>query len=290
MTRIAFIGVGSMGAAIIPHLLGAGFQVSAWSRRSEAVEALPGVTPLARAHDAFLGHDVVMTMLSDDAAVREVIIDSGALRAAHGRVVHIVMSTLSTRFVSEIQAAHRDAGVGYVAAPVFGVPAVAARAELNVLLAGADADVQTAMPVLAVISKQIWPLGQEPVRANIAKIAGNMMITLAIEAMAEASALVEGHGLPAADFFDVVTQTMFACPSYQRYARNIATQSYAPGFKLALGLKDVNLALDAAAEAGAAVPSAKIVQNSMQQAMQDGNAAKDWSILAEAARQRPVDA
>lgn len=112
------------------------------------------------------------------------------------------------------------------------------------------------------------------------------MITLAIEAMGEATALTESYGLKAADFLDVVTNTMFASPSYKRYGGNIANGTYEPGFKLALGLKDVNLALEAAKARHASIPSAEIVRENLMQAMDQGLGAKDWSALARIARRR----
>ncbi len=288
--KIAFIGVGSMGSAIVPHLVAHGHKVSAWARRAGAVAALGSVEPLISPSDAFTGHDVVITMLADDAAVRSVLLDSGALMSATGDVVHIVMSTISPALVAEMQPLHREAGVGYVAAPVFGVPAVAARAELNILAAGADAAVQRVQPIFDAIGRKTWRLGEDPVRANIAKIAGNMMITMAIESMAEAGTLTESYGLPAADFLEVVTQTLFACPSYQRYGKNISQRRYEPGFRLALGLKDAILAGDAAADRSVSLPGAAVVRNRLQEAARMGWADKDWSALAEVGHSESADA
>lgn len=283
--KVAFIGMGSMSAAIAPRLVAAGHEVHAWNRSPGAVERLAGVTLLDSAARAFAEHEVVITMLSDDQAVREVILESGALAAARPGVVHMVMSTISPRLVEQLQAPHAAAGVHYLAAPVFGIPAVAARGELNILAAGSAAALDKAGPVLAVMGKKTWQLGDQPTHANIAKIAGNLMITQAIESMAEASALVESHGLAPAAFLDVVANTMFACSSYQRYAANIGSNNYEPGFKLSLGLKDVLLALDAAAVRGANLPSAAIVRTHMETAVREGKGDRDWSILALAARE-----
>ena len=87
-----------------------------------------------------------------------------------------------------------------------------------------------------------------------------MMSMLAIEAMGEATALTESYGLEAADFLDIVTNTMFASPTYKRYGANIASGRYDPGFELVLGLKDVNLVLDAAEAKHAMLPAAEIVR------------------------------
>ena len=282
---IGFIGIGSMGAAMVPHLVAAGHRVSVWNRNAAAAEALADVTVLASPIDAF-ENDVVLTMLADDQAVRSVIVDSGALASADKDCIHVMMATISPALVDELVALHRDAGVAYVAAPVFGVPAAAAKAQLNIVVAGDAAAIATVQPLFDVLGRRTWPLGDDPKRANVAKIAGNMMITLAIEAMGEATALTESYGVTAADFLDIVTNTLFASPSYQRYGGFIATDTYEPGFKLTLGLKDVNLARDAALANDVVLPALELVRENMLAGIDQGLGAKDWSILAKVTRRR----
>ena len=282
---IGFIGIGSMGAAMVPNLVKAGHRVSVWNRNVAATRALEGVTVLTSPAAAF-EKDAVVTMLSDDTAVHSVIIDSGALTSARKDCVHVMMSTISLALVEELQELHRSAGIAYVAAPVFGVPAVAAQAQLNILAAGNTEAVATAQPLFDALGQKTWHLGDDPKHANVAKIAGNMMITLAIEAMGEATALTESYGLKASDFLEVVTNTMFASPSYKRYGGNISNNSYEPGFKLTLGLKDVNLALEAAKAKHALLPAAEIVRENMLTAVDQGLGSKDWSALAKVTRRR----
>lgn len=282
---IGFLGVGSMGAAMIPNLLKAGHQVSAWNRDAEAVKALDGVTVLRSPAEAFT-KEAVITMLADDRAVRSVILDSGVLSSAKKSCVHVMMATISPAIVEELQEAHCQAGVAYVSATVFGVPAVAEKGELNILAAGDPEAIVKVQPLFDALGHKTWPLGDDPKRANIAKIAGNLMITLAIEAMGEATALTESYGLKAGDFLNIVTNTMFACPSYKRYGDNIAQNHYEPGFKLTLGLKDVNLALDAAKAKNAELGAAQVVQQNLMQAVDQGLGDKDWSALAQATQCR----
>jgi 3-hydroxyisobutyrate dehydrogenase-like beta-hydroxyacid dehydrogenase len=290
--KIGFIGIGSMGAAMVPHLVQAKHEVSVWNRTAEAARELAAKVPglaVAESPVAAFDSDVVLSILANDAAVRSVVLESGALDKASQRAggcVHAMMATISPALVQELVKAHAEAGVGYVSAPVFGVPAAAAKAQLNILLAGAPDAVTKVQPVLAVLGQKVWPLGEDPVRASVAKIAGNMMLTLAMEAMGEASALTESYGVSAKDFLDIVTSTIFAAPSYQRYGGFIATRTYEPGFKLTLGLKDVNLALDAARAKSVTLPSAEIVRDNMVAAVDCGHADKDWSIVAQEARRR----
>ena len=171
-------------------------------------------------------------------------------------------------------------------APVFGVPAMAAKAQLNIVAAGNAQAIATVQPLFDAIGQKTWRLGDDPKHANVAKIAGNMMIALAIEAMGEATALTESHGLKGGDFLEIITNTLFASPSYQRYGGFIARNSYEPGFKLSLGLKDVNLAREAAQATQTVLPAVEIVHENMLTAIDQGLGAKDWSVLAKVTRRR----
>ncbi|MGB5958838.1 NAD(P)-dependent oxidoreductase [Pseudomonas sp.] len=284
--NIGFVGVGSMARAMIPLLLQAGYRVSAWNRSADAVSGLGPVRVLPSA-SAALQAPVVISMLADDNAVREVLLAPGVLEGAVKGCIHIVMSTLSPALIEQLTGQHQALGLGLIAAPVFGIPAVAARGELNILAAGDPAAIEQVQPVLDVLGKRTWRLGEQPVHGCIAKIAGNMMISQAIEALAEASHLTERYGLSASAFIDVVTQTVFACPSYQRYGRNIVNGDYVPGFKLALGLKDVDLALNAGQVQGLSLPAAHVVRSRMKAAMEKGLGSQDWSVLAAVADSVP---
>jgi 3-hydroxyisobutyrate dehydrogenase-like beta-hydroxyacid dehydrogenase len=225
--------------------------------------------------------DVVFTMLSDDAAIREVLLSSNVLRDARPGAVHVVMSTISVELVDELRVRHAEAGIGYVAAPVFGRPDVAAAALLNIIVAGEAKAVDTARPLLDLIGKKIWVMGQDPKQANAAKIAGNMMITMAIEAMAEAIVLTKSNGLAPEVFFDLVLQTQFGCRVYETYSAKIMKGDFEPGFKMALGLKDLRLATAAAEQAGKRLPILDAVRARMTDAVEAGMGDKDWSAVAD---------
>ena len=283
--NLSFLGIGAMGAAMVPNLVAAGHKVNVWNRNPAPAQALQGVTVLDSPNAAFQS-EAVLTMLANDEAVREVILSSGALSAAHPGCVHVMMATISVALVEELIAAHKQAGVAYLSAPVFGVPAAAAKAQLNILVAGDPQTIGKVQPLFDALGRQTWPLGDDPRHANIAKIAGNLMITLAIESMGEATALTEHYGLPAASFLNVVTNTLFAAPSFQRYGGYIATDTYTPGFKLPLGLKDVNLALEAAEAKSADLPCAQVVRENMNEAIEQGLSDQDWSAFAKVTHRR----
>ncbi|SPB14530.1 putative NAD-binding dehydrogenase [Caballeronia novacaledonica] len=274
--EIGIIGLGAMGRAMANNLAQAGHVVKAWNRSGGSVD---GVTMVASPVEAFQG-DAVFTMLSDDDAIRSTLIASGVLAQAKAGLVHVVTSTISVAFARELVAAHGSAGIGYVSAPVLGRPDVAAKGELNVLAGGPPDAVTRVRPLLDVIGGHIWDMGDEAPTANAAKIACNMMITMAIEAMAEAVVLTEANGLPRERFFDVILNTLFGSRSYHVYSANIAHANYEPGFKATLGLKDLRLASEAAADAGRTLPMLTAVHERMSETVAAGLGERDWSAMA----------
>jgi len=273
---IGFIGLGAMGRAMAKNLATAGHMVKAWNRSGGAVDGVTMVGAPAEAFDA----EATLTMLSDDAAIRSVILDAGLLARARPGLVHVVASTISVAFANELVAAHEAAGVGYVSAPVLGRPDVAAKAELNILAGGAPQARAKVQPILETIGRRIWDMGDEAPTANAAKIACNMMIMMAIEAMAEAVVLTEANGLPRERFFELILGTLFGSRSYQVYSANIAAGDYEPGFRAVLGLKDINLAKSAAQEAGRSLPMLDAVHGRMQETIDAGLGERDWSAMA----------
>lgn len=275
--EIGILGLGAMGREIARNLAAAGHTVLAWNRSGGQLDGVRMVTTPAQALQA----DVALTMLADDAAIRSVLQDPNLLALARPGLVHVVASTISVALSRELVDSHRAAGIGYVAAPVLGRPYVAAKGELNVLAAGAPQALETVRPVLEVISKQIWDIGQEPPAAHAAKIACNMMITMAIEAMAEAVVLTEGNGLTRERFFDLILNTLFGGRSYQVYSANITQQRYEPGFKASLGLKDLRLAQAAAEQLERNLPMLGAVQYQMEEAVKSRGGDRDWSVMAD---------
>jgi 3-hydroxyisobutyrate dehydrogenase-like beta-hydroxyacid dehydrogenase len=276
--EVGFIGLGAMGSAMARNLVEAGHVVRAWNRSGN-----PGVDGLEMVGDVgdTLKGDATFTMLSDDMAIREVVLDTGILSQAHPGLVHVITSTISVAFADELSAAHAEAEVAYVAAPVLGRPNVAAAGELNILAAGDAKALAKVRPLLDVLGKKVWMMGSQPRQANAAKLAANMMISMAIEAMAEAVVITEANDLDRGSFFDLILNTLFSGRSYQSYSANILNERYDPGFKARLGLKDLRLATAAAATAGRRLPMLEAVRERMSAAVDAGGGERDWSIMAD---------
>jgi len=287
--RIGFIGLGSMGAGMAANLVKAGHEVTVWNRSPEAAEPLAGqgATVAAKAADAANGVQVLHSMLANDAAVREVLVDGGVLDALPKGAVHVNHATISMALAQELVDAHERRGLGYVAAPVFGRPDVAAAGNLQLVAAGKPDALITVQPLLERLAAKVWPMGDDPLRASIVKIAGNFMIGAAIEAMAEATTLTRAHGVSAKEFLDVMSNTLFAAPVYKNYGGMIAEERYTPvGFKLALGYKDVGLARAAAEARRVPMPFASVLHDTLLESLARGDADIDLSGMARVAAAR----
>jgi 3-hydroxyisobutyrate dehydrogenase-like beta-hydroxyacid dehydrogenase len=286
MMDIGFIGLGTMGSRVAENLVKAGNKVRVWNRERDAVDALAhlGAYPVSTAREAFSG-DAVFSMLADDDAVRQVIVP--LLETAPKGLVHVNMATISVALARELAARHRDHGLTYVAATVFGRPELAAAAKLTIVVAGDPIAIARVQPLLDVIGQRVWPMGVQPERANVVKLAGNILLGAAVEAMAEASAMVSHHGIAPADFLNVMTTGVFAAPAYQTYGAAIAEQRYdPPGFKLKLTLKDLRLALAAAEDANVPMPLADVVHESLLEAVAHGDGERDLAALAAVSMRR----
>ncbi|WLS81069.1 NAD(P)-dependent oxidoreductase (plasmid) [Erwinia pyri] len=274
--HIGIIGTGAMGREIARNLVADGHLVCAWNRSGGEIEGVRRADSPEQALQA----EVTFTMLSDDSSIRQVLIETEILSHARPGLVHIIGSTISVAFSQTLVELHEAAGIALVAAPVLGRPAVAAKRALNILAAGDPAAMEKVRPVLEAIGKRIWHMGDKPPMAHAAKIACNMMITMAIEAMAEAVVLTEASGVERERFFDLILNTLFGSRTYQVYSANIINELYEPGFKATLGLKDLRLAKEAAAVAGRTLPLLQAVHRQMHNAVSAGSGDRDWSVMA----------
>lgn len=287
--KVAFLGLGTMGLPMAVNLVKAGHAVRGWNRspapRTKLAElgAQSAATPREAAADA----DVVISMLADDAATRAAVIDAGTLAALKPGTIHVNMATVSVALAAELAALHEEQGVGYVAAPVLGRVNVAEAGELNILAAGAAATVAAVQPLFDVLGQKTWYLGERPEQANAAKLAVNFMIGSAIGTMGEAVALAQGHGVDKADFLELVTSTAFAAPVYKGYGKAIAEEHFEPaGFKLALGLKDIRLALAAAEQVNVPLPLASALRDAHIESLAHDEGHLDWAALSRTAARR----
>ncbi|WP_371480528.1 NAD(P)-dependent oxidoreductase [Kitasatospora sp. NBC_00315] len=284
---VGFVGLGAMGRGMAGSLVRAGHRVRVWNRSPEPVRELVagGATAADGPADVF-ACDVVVSMLANDDAVEGLLLDPELLAAARASV-HVNMATISVELAERAAALHAEHGVGYVAAPVLGRPEVAAAGELNILVAGEAALLERVSPLLTAMGRRTWHFGDRPVLANTAKISANFLLACAIESLAEACSLAEANGVRPTDLVEMLVGTLFPGPVYSGYGSMVAERRYEPaGFRLPLGLKDVNLALTAGAAANVPLPFGSVLRDAFLDALAHGDGDKDWAAVAAVSRRR----
>jgi len=283
---VAFVGLGQMGRQMAQRLAGAGFALRVWNRTRSRAEGLPGAQVFDSPREAAAGADLVLSSLADDQAVRQVVLGADGVAAglpAGG--VHVGTSTISLRLAEELVEAHGARAQSYVAAPVLGRPDAAGRGELWVMTGGDQAAVARAAPALACLGQGQIPLGSAR-QAALAKLLANFMIAGTIELLAEATTLGEKGGVAPAALIELFTRTLFGSPIVKGYGGRIAAGEFRPaGFAVPLGLKDVELALEAARDLRAPLPAASLARDHLIGALARGRADWDWGALATVVRE-----
>jgi 3-hydroxyisobutyrate dehydrogenase-like beta-hydroxyacid dehydrogenase len=286
--ELTFLGTGMMGRPMIENLLADGDRVTVWNRTAGKAHPLAekGASVAASALVACAGARVVLSCLADDRSVRAVFEDPELLDALGDGAVHVSMTTISPGCARDLARLHAEHGVAYLAAPILGRPDFVAERKQAHLLSGEAGAKEAVRPLLERVGRKVIDLGEEPGAANVSKVAFNFLIASAIEAMSEAFAVVEASGLDPRAFHEMITATLFGCPLYEGYGRQILDRSYRePGFKLTLGLKDVGLAQQTASAAGARMPLADLLEKRFEAALEHGRGDMDWSAVAAEARE-----
>ncbi len=281
---ISFIGLGSMGLPIAMNLLESGYNLRVYNRTAQKAQPLveKGAELVSNPADVVEPGSIAISMLANDQAVEEVVLgENGILEKLGSGGVHISMSTVSPTTAEKLAQQHQQQGSHYLAAPVFGRPDAAATRKLWICLSGNAAAKERALPLLNVLGQKVFDFGEQVGAANVVKLSGNFLIVSAIEAMAEAFTLAQKNGIERSQVAELFGQTLFACPIYQNYGRLIAQEQYEPaGFKLSLGLKDVELALQTAKESQMPMPLASLVRDRLISAVAKGRGDIDWTGLA----------
>jgi 3-hydroxyisobutyrate dehydrogenase-like beta-hydroxyacid dehydrogenase len=289
MSTVGFLGIGRMGAAIAGRLAAAGVPLTVWNRSgTPAVEDLvaAGATVADTAAGA-LAAPVSFSMLADDDAADSVL-SRVNLGSSGARRIHVNMASISAAMADRLTSRFADAGMTYVSAPVLGRPEVAAQGKLNIMVAGPADALEVADPYLAHCSVRRWRFGEHPRQANAVKIAVNFLILQSLESLGESIALVESQDVGAEQFVELIGSSLFGGVVHTGYGGIMAQRRYTPpGFTIPLGLKDLGLAEQLAAEGRVDMPMAGVLRDRFEAALADPElAGLDWAAVAEVSRRR----
>jgi 3-hydroxyisobutyrate dehydrogenase-like beta-hydroxyacid dehydrogenase len=279
--KIAFLGLGKMGAPMAQRLLAAGYDVTVWNRtraRTDALAAL-GAAVASTPAEAVRSAEAVLTMLFDDAAHEAVLFGpEGVLDALRPGALHVSLSTISVALSERLTAEHARCDQAFVAAPVFGRPNVAEEGRLWIVAAGAESAIQQARPLLESLSRGISVIGQEPRMAHAVKLGGNFLISAMIHSLGESFVYADAQGIAPAVFFEAVNSALFQSPFYAAYANIMLHPPQHPGATIELGAKDLRLLREAAASRQTTLSLADNLAEVFAQAQQSGLSGEDWAV------------
>ncbi|MES1221716.1 MAG: NAD(P)-dependent oxidoreductase [Bacteroidota bacterium] len=285
--KIGFIGLGSLGTPIAINILESGHELFVYNRTVSKTIPLAEKGAVVCESVASLAKQsgIVFTMVSDDAALKEICNgENGLLQNMAPGSIHVSMSTILPQTASDLSILHQQQKQHYLAAPVFGRPEAAAIRKINFVISGDEKVRNSVEPLLKDAGAAgVWHFGDAVTAANTVKLCGNFLIGGALQAIGESINLAEKSGVDAQQMWNMFTQTIFNAPVYQNYSRIILDKKFIPAaFTAKLGLKDLNLVLQQAASVKQEMPLAQLIQANMQQLVSNGNDQIDWSAVSTA--------
>jgi 2-hydroxy-3-oxopropionate reductase len=285
---IGFLGLGVMGAPMARNLLAAGEEVIAWNRSPEPLEALVGAGargadgPAEVAREA----DLVISIVSDDAALREVLGGpEGAIAAARPGSLVVDMSTVSPALARELAEEALARRVGFLDAPVSGGDVGAREGTLSIMVGGEADDVERARPIFEVLGSRVTHVGAAGA-GQVAKACNQVLVAVIFGGLAEALVLGSKLGVEPAAILDAVGGGMAANRIMEMRRDNFLEHDFAPGFKVDLHHKDLEIALGASGEVDAPLPLTAEVQQMFRSLRAAGHGDEDDSALLRVAEQR----
>lgn len=284
--KIAFIGLGNMGGGMAANLVKAGHEVHAFDLSEEALARAGevGCMVYATIPEAVAEAQAVITMLPNGAIVRAVYTGDVIGKAPKG-ALFLDCSTIDLATAREVTTLARDAGYEMADAPVSGGIAAANGGTLTFMVGGSDEAFARAQPVLEPMAKAVIHAGESGA-GQVAKMCNNMLLATHMIGTCEALKLAEKAGLDPQTFYDISSKSTGYCWSLNDYtpmpgvgAASPADNGYAGGFAAALMLKDLRLAMDGAASAGASVPLGEHAKAIYEAFVEGGGGNKDFGAI-----------
>ena len=289
--KVAFIGLGKMGAGMAGRLLGAGHQVSVYNRTPSKAEALVALGARLARNPADACHDVyaVVCMVSDDEASRGVWLGEDGILTADLQQggLCIECSTLSHEWVMELASRVAGRGWHYIDCPVTGLPPDAAAGALTLLVGAAQADLAGARGLLSAFSNRILHFGSVGT-GTAYKLIVNLIGAVQIASAAEGMALAQRAGLELNVVAEAISMGQAASPQVVRNVRRMADGDHDRNivFTSALRLKDVEYALRLVRALRMSAPFGELAERGLLELCERGRALANESSVFEVAAAR----
>jgi 3-hydroxyisobutyrate dehydrogenase/2-hydroxy-3-oxopropionate reductase len=282
MARVAFLGLGVMGAPMAGHLAAKGHEVTVWNRTAAKAEAWTGRHKGRRAAspaEAARGAEFVMACVGNDDDLRSVCLGAeGAFAGMAGGAIFVDHTTVSAKVTRELHAAAAEGGIGFVDAPVSGGQAGAENGVLSVMCGGEEAQYAAAEPVIAAYARICRRLGP-PGAGQMAKMVNQICIAGLLQGLSEGLLFAERAGLDIPSLVEVISQG--AAGSWQMVNRHktMAEDRFDFGFAVDWMRKDLGICLDTGEEIGAPLPVTALVDQFYKDVQRLGGGRFDTSSL-----------
>lgn len=288
MSKIGFIGLGNMGGPMVANLIAAGHEVNAFDISADAVKRAgeAGALVASNAAAAAAGAEIVITMLPAGKQVRSVYLDGDKVMDAVAKGSLLIdCSTIDVTTAIEMIGEAGTRGLEMIDAPVSGGVGGAQAGTLTFMCGGTDSAFARARPVLETMGKNIFHAGDAGA-GQAAKVCNNLMLAIQMISVSEGFALAEKLNLDKQKLFDIASTATSQCWSMTSYCpvpgpvpTSPANRDYAAGFTVAMMLKDLKLAQEAATAAGANTPLGTQVTEMYGAFAAAGNEGLDFSAI-----------
>ena len=283
-SRLGFIGLGAMGRPMALNLINAGYPMSVYARRPEAMAPLVAAgarafpTPAALAAEC----DVVFTIVTASADSEQVALGAqGIIEGARKGTVVVDMATISPLATRRIAQALEARDVEHLDAPVSGGPMGAQGATLAIMAGGKPQVFERIKPLFERLGKTILYMGEHGA-GQVTKACNQLALTVTAQGAAEALALARRCGLDPARVHEVLMGGFAASRVLELFGRRMVERNFGPGIDTRFYHKDVAIALELAQDAGLPLPAAAVVKQQLNALMGAGDGAADFSVLIRA--------
>ncbi|MGB9700193.1 MAG: NAD(P)-dependent oxidoreductase [Thermodesulfobacteriota bacterium] len=281
MKNIGFIGLGLMGREMSRRLLEGGYSLTVWNRTKEKADPLLKAgakwadSPKAVAQAA----DVVITMVTDSAAVEEVVCGKdGVLEGAHPGMILIDMSSIAPEMSRSIATRAQEKGVVMLDAPVTGNPKVAAEGKLGIMVGGPKETFEACLPIFEKMGVKIIHVGENG-KGTTLKLINNLIMGIAIQAVAEALVLAQKAGIDPIKVMEITSVGGARTGAMETRGLRMIKHDFAPGFSLNNMYKDLSTAIKLADEVGAVLPTGSITREIVKAAKTRGRGEMEASVV-----------
>ena len=288
-THIGFLGTGLMGAPMAANLLKAGFILTVWNRTGAKTRPLAdaGAGVADAPAGVAEGADAVISMLENGPVVTEVLFDRGVADALAPGALVIDMASIPPSTARDHAGRLAAKGVGHLDAPVSGGTRGAAEGTLAIMAGGALEDFERAREILQALGRatHVGPAGA----GQLAKCTNQVIVAITIGAVAEGLLLAAAGGADPAAVREAITGGFADSRILQEHGRRMIERDFVPGGPIRMQMKDLNTALDAAADASLALPITSMIKELFQALLDAGGNDFDHSaLLLELERQSPT--